>query len=244
MDQFDKTLDQLKNSSGEIKANLHILDEIIPIEEQMKYFQYSKYVNSEKRQADLDINYLIAKLFTPNVELEDKRYYLTILAGMVDVASYRAIEAYHKNPLEPELTHWSALALVESKVLLDTELSEEKQYFVSTGLGGHDGKLRFFSVIASSDFTDFTLFQKVTLIKEIKFAFNENDIELEELIDRDNYLKMTFLCDMNTDLRRIIAKAIEEGNLLGGFINEKFILTNLKKIGDADIQKMLHKSNE
>lgn len=244
MDEFKNTLDQLKDSSGEMKSNLHILDEIIPIEEQMKYFKYSEYIHSKRGDDQNDYRYFIHKLFSPDIEIEDRRYYLTILAGIADVAAYRAIETYRQCPLEPELSNWSAMALVENKILLDAELSGEKQFFVSTGLGGQDGMLRFFTVIASSDRTDFSDFQIEMINKELMFAFDRNSIVLEEISVHGNYLTLMLLCDLKHDIRSIINDVISECNDLGYFIDPKFILTNLKKIKNSDIERMLNRKIE
>lgn len=244
MDKFDETLDQLRDSSGGMKPNLHILNEVIPIEEQMKYFQYSKYIQSDQENNFLDKGYLIAKLFTPELNIEDRRYYLSVLAGLIDIAAYRAIETYHSSPLEPELAHWSAMALIESKVLLDAELSGEKQFYVSTGLGGKNNMLRFFSVIASADRSNFTDFQLEVLEREMKFAFEKNNMKIEELTPNKNYIKILFLCDLNHDARSAIERAIQEVNELGNFVDPRFIMTNIKQIEDAGIEKMLKEDDE
>lgn len=246
MNNFDKMLNQLKDSSGEMGDNMHMLNEIVPVDEQMKYFHYSKYVqkNKEKEKENLDRNYMIAKLFTPEADIEDKRYYLTVLAGIVDVAAYRAIETYHSSPLEPELIHWSALALAESKILLDAELSGEKQFFVSTGLGGKDKKLRYFSVIATEDRADFTDFQRETFIRELRFQFEQNNIELEELTIKGNYLKMFLLCGLSHDARECVKKAVDEANEFGNYIDNHFLLTNIKQLNDVEITELLNKKFE
>lgn len=243
MKEFEKMLNQLRDSSGELKANMHLLNEIVPVEEQMKYFEYSKYVQSNKDSAGLDRNYLIAKLFTPEIDIEDRRYYLSALAGMVDIGAYRAIETYHSSPLEPELASWSAMALAESKILLDADLSGEKQFFVSTGLGGKDGKLRYFSVIASADRSDFNNFQKETLFRELQFAFKALNIEVENIEIRNNYLKMFLLCGLSQDGHECIEKAIKECNEMGHFVDEQFLLTNVKKIEDSEIEELLKRKN-
>ncbi|MBD8348392.1 hypothetical protein [Dysgonomonas sp. HGC4] len=243
MKEFEKMLNQLRDSSGELKANMHLLNEIVPVEEQMKYFEYSKYVQSTKENMGLDRNYLIAKLFTPEIDLEDRRYYLSALAGIVDVAAFRAIETYHSSPLEPELANWSAMALAESKILLDADLSGEKQFFVSTGLGGKNGKLRYFSVIASSDRSDFNDFQKETLLRELQFAFTTHNIEVESIDIKTNYLKMFLLCGLNQDGHICIENAIKECNELGQFVDDQFLLTNVKKIEDDQIEELLKRKN-
>lgn len=241
MEKFDKILDQLRDSSGELKDNMHMLSEIVPVEEQMKYFQFSKYIQKDKEKDSLDKHYLIARLFTPEVSIENKRYYLSVLAGIVDVAAYRALEAYHSNPLDPELKYWSALALAESKILLDAEFSGEKQFFVSTGLGGIGKKLRFFGVIATLSRKDFTSFQQETLIRELQFQFEKNEIDVELLEYKGNYLKMLLLCGLNHDARLCIQEAIDEANEFGDYIDPKFILTNIKPIDDDEIVEVLKK---
>lgn len=242
MEKFDNTLNQLRDSYGELKDNMHMLDEIVPVEEQMKYFQYSKYIETNKEQNSLDRNYLIARLFTPEVEIEDKRYYLSSLAKIADVASYRAIEAYHKIPLEPELKHWSALALAESKLLLNAELSGEKQFFVSTGLGGKDKKLRYFAVIASANREKLSDFQVQTLLRELQFCFDQDKIDLEKLELRENYLKLFLLCDLNHEPRISVEKAINESNLFGEYVDPSFLLTNVKQMEDKEIESFLNKT--
>jgi len=244
MDNFDKMLDQLRDSSGEMKANMHLLNEIVPVEEQMRYFQYSKYVQSNNEKNNLDRNYMIAKLFTPDIDVEDKRYYLSVLAGIVDVAAFRAIETYHSSPLEPELAYWSTLALAESKILLDADLSGEKQFFVSTGLGGKEKKLRYFSVIASSDREAFSDFQKETLLRELQFQFEQSEIEIEKLDIKGNYLKMFILCGLSHDAKECVQKAIDEANQFGQFIDSHFLLTNVKQIDDHEIEQLLEKKEK
>lgn len=243
MKEFEKMLNQLRDSSGELKANMHLLNEIVPVEEQMKYFEYSKYVQSNKDNMSFDRNYLIAKLFTPEVDVEDRRYYLSALAGVVDVAAYRAIETYHSSPLESELANWSAMALAESKILLDAEFSGEKQFFVSTGLGGKNGKLRYFSVIASSDRSDFNEFQRETLLRELQFAFTTHNIEVESIEIKTNYLKIYLFCGLSQDGHICIEDALKECNEMGHFADDQFLLTNVRKIEDSEIEALLKRNN-
>lgn len=243
MERFDSTLDQLKDSWGELKDNMHMLDEIVPIEEQMKYFQYSKYIATNKEKESLDRNYLIARIFTPEVDIEDKRYYLTILAGTADVAAYRAIEAYHKSPLESELSSWSALALAESKILLDADLSGEKQFFVSTGLGGKNKKLRYFSVIPTANREKYSDFQVETLMRELRFNFERDQIDIEEFELKGNYLKLLLLSGLNHEPRNAVQEAINESNLYGNYIDNSFLLTNVKRMTDEEIESYLKDEN-
>ncbi|MDH6354015.1 hypothetical protein M2132_000335 [Dysgonomonas sp. PH5-45] len=241
MDNFNEMLDKLRDSSGEMKSNLHMLREIIPIEEQMRYFDYVKNVRTETVDSHFTKEYLIARLFTPELGVESKRFYLALLAAMPDVAVYRAIETYHSSPLEPELANWSTLALMESRILLDSDLSGERQFFVSTGLGGKEGKLRYFLIITTDDRTELSCFQKDTLKRELQFSFEKNEIEIESIDFKPSYLKMFLFCGLNHDPRVAVEEAIKECNELGCHFDTKFLLTNVKLLDDEEIKTILLK---
>lgn len=237
MDRFDEILDRLKDSSGGLKHNLHLLEEIVPIEEQMKYFEYSQRIREEKDYVNRDL--LVAHLFSPDMHIEEKRYSLSMLAGLIDIGAYRAIETYHSSPLEPELANWSALALLESRILIDTDLSGEKQLLVSTGLGGVNGMLRFFAIVASKDRSDFSDFQQSVIDREFKFTFEQNEIIVEKFDIKHNYLKILLLSKLNNDLKQVFSNAVSECNQFGDFLDEKFMLTNVRQFDDHQIDGLL-----
>jgi len=243
MSNFDDILNQIKDSSGELKDNLHIMEEIVPIEEQMKYFDYSKRIRTEQSYVDRDG--LIIKLFDTRVGIEEKRHILSTLAGIIDVVSYRAIETYYHGPVEPELVNWAALALVESRILIDSDLSGEKQFLVSTGLGGSAGRLRFFSVAATRNQGDFSDLQKEIVNREFKFQFEIEDVIIEEFGFGKNFVKMMILPNLKKDIKIIISNIIAECNQYGDFLDEKFILTNVRTFRNDEIEKLLkNKKNQ
>lgn len=237
MDRFDEIINKLKDSSGALKQNFHLLEEIIPLEEQMKYFEYSQRVRDEKDYVNRD--FLVARLFAPDLDVEERRYNLSMLAGLIDIAAYRALETYHSSPLEAELAHWSALALIESRMLINTDLSGEKQLLVSTGLGGSNGMLRFFAIVASKDRSDFSELQQSIIDREFKFAFEKNEIIVEMFELKHNYLKILLLSGLSNDLRKIFENAILECNQLGDFLDERFMLTNVRQFDDQQIDDLL-----
>lgn len=241
MDEFDKILNQLKDSSGSLKNNLHILEQIIPMEEQMKYFEYSKHIRNEYDHVNRD--YLIARLFSPNSNIEDRQFCLVLLASLIDIAAYRSIETFHSSPLDEGLKNWAALALIESRLLIDSDLSGEQQYLVSTGLGGSNNLLRFFSIIPSKDRSDFSTFQKDIIEREFNFALKQANVIIEEFEIKENYTRLQVLSDIKHSLRDMLLIIVKECNDLGDFLDEKFMLTNLRTFEDTEIKKLLHKSN-
>lgn len=239
MDNFDEILNQLRNEHGKIDSNLHIIEKAIPIEEQMEYFNWARNVRTPN-----DVHhksYWIATLFTPEIDINKKKDALAILAGLTSVAAYRAIETYNSSPLEAELTNWAIMAYTESKMLINSDLSGEKQVLISTGLGGAKNKLRFFAVIVTIDKNNYTELQKEILTKELEFQFNQNGMEIEEFYFVDNFVKIIFLADIELNIKGIFNKIIDECNSMGNYLGKNFLLTNIKIFNNDEIKETLNK---
>lgn len=238
MRRKDAIFNKLVDLTKENKGHLHILEETIPIKEQFEYFNFSKKLRENEDQY-INRNYLVSLLFTPELSIEEKRKCLSLLAGIADVAAYRAIETYHSSPLEPELANWSAMALVESRILLNTDLTGEQQIFVSTGLGGHDGKLRYFFVVASKDNEPYTALQQEIIEREFQFQFNLAGIEIEKEEKEECYFTYLVLADLAIDIKETADATIKECNQYGDFIRAESMITNTKILSKEEIEKHL-----
>jgi len=124
--------------------NLTIVEEQIDIEIQMEYFKVSRSIK-ETNDAAIDVADK-EKLVDEAVSMEEKKQILSQLATLENVEAYRAIEAFYNAETDPFMQSWSALALKESKMMLESSLLDEKQILISTGLGGKKSKLRYFIV--------------------------------------------------------------------------------------------------
>jgi hypothetical protein len=161
------------------------------------------------------------------------------LSSIPDVKAYRAIETYQSSPLEPELKNWSSIALLGSRIGLDSELSGKRQIYISSGLGGHDKKLRFFTLFITSSLENFTELQKQIVEREFRFQLEAADVDIEKFEIENNYFTILFLFPFKTDVRAVLQSAIEECNKYGNFLDEKFLFTNVKVFNDEEIQKLL-----
>lgn len=235
----EKIFNRLVDLTKDNKSRLHILEETIPVDEQFEYFNYSNTVR-ENAGPDINRNYLVSLLFTPELSLEEKRKSLSLLAGLSDVAAYRAIETYHSSPLEPELANWSALALVESRIVLNSDLTGEQQVFISTGLGGHNNKLRYFCLIASNNQAPFTYLQDEIIEREFRFQFEAAKIEIEKIEKEDNYVIYILLAAIEIDIKEMIDKIVRECNQFGNFIRPQVLITNTKILSREEIIKNLN----
>lgn len=240
MNEWNNILDKLRatlNSQG--IDSFHILEELVPIEEQMEYFRYFEHLRTANEPFVRDEE--IAILFSPDATINQKKRSLTLLASIPDVGAYRAIETYQSSPAEPELKNWSSIALVGSRIVLNSDLSGKQQVYISSGLGGHNQKLRFFSLFTTQLRENFTDLQKEIAEREFKFQLEKAEVEIEEFKIEENYFSILMLFPFETDVRTILNAAIQECNKYGDFLDNKFLFTNVKVLSDEEIQRLLQR---
>ena len=243
MKNWNHILDKLRATINHQGIDtFHVLEELVPIEEQMEYFKYFDDLKDRKVTFVRDTE--IEMLFSADASIEQKKESLALLSSIPDVKAYRAIETYHSSPSEPELRNWSAIALLGSRIALDSDLSGKPQVYISSGLGGHDKKLRFFALFISPKGENFTDLQKQIIEREFKFQLNIADVDIESFDIEDNYFTILLLFPFETDVRAILQAVIEECNQYGNFLDNKFLFTNVKVFTEAEIQKEIEKKKE
>lgn len=240
MKNWDHILDKLRatiNNQG--IDTFHVLEELVPIEEQTEFFRYFDELNAKKTRFVPDSE--IEMLFSPSVSVERKKECMALLSSIPDVKAYRALETYQKKPLEPELKNWSSIALLGSRIGLDSDLSGKPQVYISSGLGGHDKKLRFYSLFISKTREDFTDLQKEIVEREFRFQLENAMVDVEALEIKNNYFTILLLFPFKTDVRAILQSAIEECNQYGNFLDTRFLFTNIKVFSEDEIQEEIGK---
>ena len=240
MSQQDDLLKNLRQTLSEQGIeSFHVLEDLVPIEEQMEYFRYFDRLRRENSPFVRDEE--IALLFSPDASVERKKKSLSRLASIPDVGAYRAIETYHSSPLEKELFNWSSMSLVGSRIILSSDLSGRQQIYVSSGLGGYERKLRFFALFTSNDRQVFTDLQKEIVDREFRFQLKKAEVEIEKFEIKDNYFTLLMLFPIDTDVRTSINEAVNEINQYGNFLDPKFLFTNVKILDESEIEKLLEK---
>lgn len=238
MNEWNNILNKLRDTlNNQGIESFHILEDLVPIEEQMEYFKFFDTLRKANESFVRDDE--IANLFSPDVSIERKRKSLTLLSSIPDVGAYRSLETYQSNPLEPELKNWSSIALIGSRIILNSYLSGKQQVYISSGLGGHENKLRFFSLFTAPNREDFTDLQRQIVEREFKFQLETANVELEKFDIKDNYFSILMLFPFDVDVRSILQAAINESNKYGNFLDNKFLFTNVKVMNDPEIQQLL-----
>ena len=228
-DKYDLFQDSLNNTQGQFR----VLETKVPVEKQMEYFRFSENIRKNRIQQSIEETIQILNSFATSDK--EKKQALAILAISGDVKAYRALEIYAQYPDE-NLKDWANMSLLQARITLESEFSEEKQIFISTGLGGKGDMLRFFAFFKSKDLMPFSSYQTRLIEKEMAFSVNEAHGIIEELKIFNNYFTLIFLINIRTNIKNILENALIECNQYGDFIDRSFIITNVKVFDDEDIK--------
>ncbi len=234
----EDVLKKFHESLEHMKGNVHIIEAQIDIDTQMKFYSFSNDLREESTSADLEKEEQL--LFSADASVEDKKHSLAMMSNIPDVKAYRLIEKY-ASQAESELKDWITLSLLKSKITLETEFSDEKQMVISTGLGGKDSKLRFFILVTSKSKTPFSEFQKETIQKEFSYSLEKSDCEIEEIAIFDNYFTMLILVPIMADIQNLLDIPLTECNQYGDFLDNNYIVTNVRRIPTEEITELLNK---
>jgi len=226
----ENVYNKIQEFFGGLNNNFSLMEDPVDVVTQMKYFETSGRMRGSYKEADV-----LAKkdqIYNPNLFIEDKKKLLVQMAGIASPEMYRTLENYAKNP-DPELLEWAKLALQENKLLLESDLLERSQVFISTGLGGKGHKLRYFVVLINNN--DLQPFQQKVVQDEMKYALHKHDSELENLNFMPRYTTMRVVIPISSDLTKIFREGIDECNQFGNFLSNEFIVTNMKELSEEEI---------
>ena len=235
---------KFRDSFSKMDGHFHILEQRVPVELQMEYFKYSDQVRKEKAKTDLnDMDYIAFResLSNPESTTDYKKYILSMLATSREVKAYRMLEDYVQHPDE-DVSNWAYMALMESRISLESELSDEKQIYISTGLGGKGEKLRFYVLMLSRDRKPFQEYQRKVIEREFAYFLPKADCEIERLTIGEQYVELVFLIPVRADIKLTLDKVINECNQYGDFLSDIFTITNVKELTQQEVTDIINKN--
>ncbi len=238
----DDVFRNFQNSFENMKGQFHILEHQVPVKIQLEYFKYSGEVRKEvePNSANDDYSDFVQYLEDPDFPVEQKKHILSYLATSRSVQAYRILEEYEKHPHE-NVCEWAYMALMESRIALASEFSEEKQIFISTGLGGRGEKLRFFVLLLAKESKPFEDYQREIIEKEVNYGLMDADGEMERLTIGDRHVELLFLIPIRSNIKATIDKIIIECNQYGDFLADVFTVTNVKEMSEREIAEIVIK---
>lgn len=237
---------KFRDSFSKMDGHFHILEQRVPVELQMEYFKYSEQVRKERTKPDLnDMDYTAFResLSNPESTTDYKKYILSMLATSREVKAYRMLEDYVQHPDE-DVSNWAYMALMESRISLESELSDEKQIYISTGLGGKGEKLRFYVLMLSRDRKPFQEYQRKVIEREFAYFLPKADCEIERLTIGEQYVELVFLIPLRADIKLTLERVINECNQYGDFLSNVFTITNVKELTPEEISEIISKNGD
>ena len=230
-----------------MEGHFHVLEQRVPVEVQLRYFKYSEGLRKANQPPrpipEEECDKIYQELTTDEtIDTMNKRFLLSQLATSKTVRGYRLLEKYMSEP-DPEVEDWASMALMEARMALESSLSDEKQIYISTGLGGRGQKLRFYALLLSrNNEIIFEEYQRKVIDHEFRYALEQHDCEVEQLNIEDQYVELIFLIPVRTDLKEIIDQVITECNQYGDFLSKVYTITNVKELTREEIAKLIEKN--
>jgi hypothetical protein len=240
MKEHENLFEKIQEILGGTPGNLKILEHQINMDLQVEYYECSRKMNQEFDESwALDH---MQYLEEPGYSVDVKKEILARLATIEDASCFRAIESCARTAGEP-LRDWAILALNESRMHLESNIMEENQVYISTGLGGREHKLRYFVVLLARNKIDFTDTHRMVISNEFDDILRQYDAEIEELNFSGYLATILLLLPMNFSLKQVFSEAIRECNRYGQFLNEDFIVTNVKTLSFQEIKAFLERKS-
>jgi hypothetical protein len=222
-----------------LEGHFHVLEQRISVELQLEYFKYSEQMRrNNAKMTDEEYSVYQQSLFNSALSPEHIKYILSALAISNDVRAFRLLEKYAEQPA-PEAKDWACMALMESRLSIESELLEEKQIYISTGLGGKGEKLRFYVLIIASGQEPFLEYQRQTIEREFAYFLPPEDCEIERLTIHDLYVELLLLIPVRKEIKTILDRVISECNQYGNFISDAITVTNVKELSAEEVAKIV-----
>ena len=232
----DNVYRRIQDFFGGLNNNFSLMEDPVDVAVQMNYFE-----TSGRLSGTADEQTMLSRkdeLFNPVVALDNKKLLLVQLASVPHPEIYRTLESFANNP-DTGLEEWSKLALQENRLLLESHLLDNRQVFISTGLGGKGHKLRYFVVLINKSGNGLKPFEQKVVQDEMSYALQKYDSELEKLNFMHQYTTMRVIVPISSDLTKLFREGIDECNQFGDFLSPDFIVTNMKELSEEEIHEAL-----
>lgn len=217
------------------QENVSILEESIDINVQHEYFKMSEQIKKDTPKISENENITL----NDSDDTDNLKKNLIMLANRASVEDFREIENFRKGA-PSEVKDWTTMALQECKFRLTGYLTETSGIFVSTGLGGKKGALRYFIALISIEDT-FTEEQGNFIIDETKFIFLRHNSNVEEITVNGKFVELTALIPFNVAVSNPINAVIESCNTLFPVLDKSFIVTNVKRLNTDELYKVINR---
>lgn len=236
MEKNDNIYDKIQEILGDIPGHVTVQQQQIDVEVQLAYYRMAETLEKE-----LDAKRVMSEkelLFSDGVNQEKKKRLLTQLANIPTIESYRILEKY-AGLADRELHDWALLAMQENKLMLESNLLDENNILISTGLGGRGLKLRYFTALTTRSGIKFNPFEKKLMQSELRYHLNQCRAEIESVRFDGELCRLVSVIPLNVSIHHLFDQFIMECNLFGDFINPDYLITNVRILTVRQIRSLI-----
>ncbi len=214
-----------------------ILEEGIDLQIQNEYISYSETFEKGELTED-QTNKLAEILFDPQSTVDIQKKASALLAHLGSITAFRQIEKFYKI-CEGNIKQWTALALQECKMFLESDLTGQSACCISSGLGGEHGRLRYYFLLLPATNRPFTKLQKNIIQKELTFVSKGLNSIVESFDLSEMYVGLKILIPLDVAVGSLIEKGISQCNELGDFVFEHYYATNQNIPDKEEIKEIM-----
>jgi hypothetical protein len=238
-EQPDNILDKIQEILGEIPGNVSVLQQQINADIQTEYYHCSREIGLEFDPAQVLQDK--ENLFNQEFSADYKKKLIVRLAKIGNLESLKTLKRFLHSP-EKSLRAWTSLAIEGNKLLLESKILDENKILISTGLGGKDLKLRYFTALMRRSGTPFSKLERKVIHNELDFALKACKGEAEKIIFNKELCQIVSLIPLEVPIPHLFKILIRECNVYGDFLQDDCLITNVRILTGNQIRKMIRKN--
>ena len=238
MNELANLHEQITEMLNGFDGDYQIMEQEVDVDVQMEYYELAEEVVMDFDESNIEAYENLIQ--NKGGDIKAIKEALIKLSKSCDIKAYRLLEKIDKEFAgEDAIKPWLIMALQESRMLLQSELLEENQVFISTGLGGKGTSLRYFLIINTQKNVDFTDFQQNIVQNEFKYTLNKNNAVLEAIEFDRYYATMKVLIPLEVEISGMLNDLINECNQYGDYLSENYLITNVRILDKEEIEEAL-----
>lgn len=234
-----REINNLDDLLAMIGSDFNVLEEELDLDTHQAYMKAAASLLLDPQLSDLKKKCLEQPelLFDESTPEEEKKNMLIVLSHIEKPEAYRIIERFVK--MDTPLKKWAVVAFQQSRVLLQSALSDDPCVFVASGLGGSGSLLRFFCVFFHRN-EGLEPFQSGLLEKELCTALEKNGGKLEQIDFTLRYTTCLFLLPLQVTIPELLTSVVKECNQYGDFLYIDIVLSNVRRLADEEIMEIIN----
>jgi REP element-mobilizing transposase RayT len=227
------TDDPNSNILRDLPERLNVVKRGITPDVQQAYLEYADSINPDE-YAGHNAAVNGQKLLSAETSPDEKKKCLILLAREGTAEACLMINKFVETA-DQDLADWAILALETCWLLTESRLFDKEMGMLISGLGGEDGRLRYFFVVPSKDGLVLTDAHQKELEQAFARACNRFDSIMEKFQVHRDHITLLLLIPQDVAVATVIEGGIAESNQNSRLLHPDYFVTNTNIPTDEEI---------